>query len=336
MVVRVRLAALVLCGLVEVGLAQQATTRPVGDAIVVVGGSDLCLAHDALTGEVERWLGKHDIDVPITIEVSGRGGTAALRIRRDGESAVHKTFEVLPIECRARRRAVSLAIALAIDQTVLDHAMHDPAGAETEAVPALEPAPEPKAADAPAPGPLASLATAAPTRSGRPSLQVGVSYLAGVLPRPAFGASAACSVRISDRVSTRVGVLATQPVDVELDPGTVTSQLVAVRLDGCVHQPLGALAGSGCAGIAAGVVAARGRELDEPLAIRPAWAAGHFRIATRYPASGRIGVQLALDGVVNLLRPRIEVMDTDGDDDDGRTFPAIGAGASLELVMDLR
>ncbi len=310
---RAVLAGVVAVSLVRLGHAQPRRMRPVAEVIQVAASADACLDHHLLAAEVESWLGQHDVDVAITVEVRGHGDAAALEIRRVGEPPVTKTFDMLPAVCRARRRAVSLAIALAIEQTLIDHNVLD--APPTASSVALPPAP----------------------RSGtkRLSAQVGGAVFAGVLPQPAFAAAGGCGLSVDDRTSVRALGLVTEQVEAALTPGTIATRLIAARLDGCFDHPMGVMRGAVCAGVAGGVVTATGHDLDESRTTRRPWAGAQLRLATRFPATEAVSVQLAVEGMITLLRPRVHVEDADGDEVEARTFPSIGGGVSLELVVDL-
>ncbi len=132
--------------------AQEAPTRPVAEAVTVVPGDDECLTQARIAERLARLLDSPVIDAGIEVEVhlDRDGETVRFLMGRSGQAEAERRFDLLPRECAARLDAVSLAIALAIDHTVIDRMV-----AESEEQPpeisSEVPAEPPATAEAPPP-----------------------------------------------------------------------------------------------------------------------------------------------------------------------------------------
>lgn len=91
--------------------------RPLDEAVTVTQ-ADPCLTQEAVVGRLGRWL--DTTTVAAGIEVVLDPAERAFRVRRPGGRMARRGFAVLPEECSDRLDAVTLAIALAIDHTLLE------------------------------------------------------------------------------------------------------------------------------------------------------------------------------------------------------------------------
>ena len=97
--------------------------RPVADAISVEGGG-ACIDRDALGEQVHAWIERDRIDEGLRVDLdirSNAGPRAAhLVLRRDANILAERAFPELPSDCSRAEAALGLAIALALDATLLD------------------------------------------------------------------------------------------------------------------------------------------------------------------------------------------------------------------------
>jgi hypothetical protein len=91
-----------------------------------VSDADACLTSRELVSSACAWLGRSHVDRALSIRVAvGRQGRAAdVALPRGEEVLGLRRFDELPAECSDRRALLGLAIALAIDATLLDARAH--------------------------------------------------------------------------------------------------------------------------------------------------------------------------------------------------------------------
>lgn len=272
------LAPLVASWVAVSARAQDVAERPLSEILVVSGGGE-CLAPDALAEQVASWLGRDDADARLRIEVRARGDPPALVeffVAVDGVPRAQRDFTNLPVACGDVRAVVSLAIALAIDATLLEGIGVGPV---EEAV-RFE-------------------------RQARVALEAMGS--AGLVPDLVVGGDLAWEVAWSERFESRVGVLVTAPAEAGLDPGRVQRWLAAGHAEVCLARSLGAERMRACVGPAAGVLLARGHAFDRPRSTQLPWVAVSARIDARFPLGAGVDLGLALEGFVPIVRPRLVV-----------------------------
>lgn len=271
-------AAFVVACVAASARAADTQERPLSEILAVSGGGE-CLAPDALAEQVASWLGRDEADARLRIEVAVHGDPPALVefvVEVDGVPRAQRDFTDLPAQCADVRAVVALAVALAIDATLLEGIGVGP----VEKVAPFE-------------------------RQSRVALEAMAS--AGLVPDLVMGGDVAWEVAWSERFESRVGVLLTAPADAELDPGRVERWLAAGRVEVCLARSLGAERLRACAGPAAGVVLARGRAFDRPRSTQVPWVAVSARIDARFALGAGVDLGLALEGFVPVVRPRLVV-----------------------------
>lgn len=119
----VRIAVFGIWTFATVCLAQDLPTRAISEALTVSNQTDGCMSQEALINHIVRWLKTDHIeaDIHIKVEVQGeKEQDVSFKFFRNEELTAHRSFSILPANCFDRLEAVSLAIALAIDHTVLE------------------------------------------------------------------------------------------------------------------------------------------------------------------------------------------------------------------------
>src|SRR6185295_1861150 len=80
-----------------------------------------CLDEERLEGHVRAWLGSSRVDSGVHVVVQGdrdRENVAEFKVVHDGKARVRR-FDPMPAGCEETHAAVALAIALAIDTSLL-------------------------------------------------------------------------------------------------------------------------------------------------------------------------------------------------------------------------
>jgi hypothetical protein len=167
-----------------------------------------------------------------------------------------------------------------------------------------------------------------------PRLFAGAGLLFEVLPDTAFTLDAGVELQASALLRIDAAALFTLEREDALAGGRAHSQLFAARALACLSTRVagGELDLSGCGGGAGGVVLASGDGFDQNDDVTLGWAALVVRAAVRYPASTAISLRLALDGLLNAVRPELEVV---GPPSATAIAGPVSAAGSVELVIAL-
>lgn len=302
-------ALLVLVCATRVG----AQERSLAEALIVPAEAS-CLTHEALVEHTRTWLGREVVDGRTSILVElGDGerhgvGFALL----DGEEAIgRRTFPQLPESCADRRAAFSLALAIALDASVLDR-LGAPAPEPplvTEPEPPLETEPEPDLEmreDVRVPAPSPPL----PGRSLHFDVAADFGVGVGLLPEWAWigGLELALrgegwQIRAAGRISSRV----TSPIGV----GRARAQLGIAELGGCIHSSW-SVSVRACLGLSLGRLVAEGIGFDQVHHVRLWWGATTGELSAQWPSTGPVALRLGARGHVKWIRPTLTVQSAEG------------------------
>ena len=346
--------------LVAAGAPGPARAQHPGLEIVGVRDANGCVAETALRAHLDRYLRVHK---PIDVEIVVRMGADPIGfdLRRDGAFVAQRRFEVLPAGCEARLDALAIAIAVAVEHAVgpehasIDQSQLPVAGAEqpsSEQPDAATSQPEPAAVEAEA-KPDASEARSDSGQNAedsserdRPSepLALSVAAFAGggvliqVLPKPAPLLHLGAELRLGPVFAVSLAGLYAPEVEIRLAGGSVSSWLLGARALGCAGTSPEGLRLEGCAGAAGGAMSSSGEgvALQKRSEVTVGWLAGVLRVAASYPAAGRFGARLALDGQLNVVKPGVRIERPESEDDAVRVAENVGLAASLELWLALR
>jgi len=100
----------------------QEPRRALTDAISITEGAS-CLTHDAVTANVQGWLGSATVpgELSVLVELAGVDdrGDVAFVVLRAQDPIARRSFSAMPVTCADRRAVLGLAIAIAIDATLL-------------------------------------------------------------------------------------------------------------------------------------------------------------------------------------------------------------------------
>jgi hypothetical protein len=328
-----------------------------------------CITDAALRARVQHYLSRRARPAQVQIAVSASDVGASFSVRRGGRDVAERRFELLPEACGSRLDAIALAIALAVEQATnprsgSESESESGSGSESEsesgsdashgaaAVPAGEKGaagakpeqPEPaKPAAEPGPARDDSGETRAPSAMGGKESELQVRLFAGggalfeVAPKPAFTVQAGVDLDLVRSFGLRFAALYGRAQAVEIQGGSVGSQLIGGRALACLQLPTGDFALEGCGGIAGGALLASGNDdFAQAHDVALGWFAGSARAALRYPATSLFSLRLALDGHLSIFRPELEVRDLRGEKVDEAAALVAGGAVSIELLLALR
>lgn len=313
----------------------------VADALALEPGAT-CLEHDRLTEQVVTWLGRDELDPRLTVVVEGdpvEVRTLRFTLQDRGQAIAERSFAPGPSSCDDLHAVVALAIALAVDATVLESVgiAPEPQPPVLEPPPAAEVSPPAEPAVGPAPR---FEGTAAPDLTPREShwalRLVGRGVLTVGLP-PTLGGGGQLGVEAGwrERVDLHLGVLASSAGPQPVDQATLAITLVAARADACVGPRLGRVRPRICGGVLAGSAFARGRGFRENYQATLPWMAVALGGDVRVGLSRRTALSFGVDGVVSVVRPVFDVRE-EFEVRQLRDLPRFGAMLGVGFVVSLR
>lgn len=311
----------------------------VADALVLEPGAT-CLEHDRLTEQVVTWLERDALDPRLTVVVEGDPlETRSLRftLQDRGQPIAERRFAPGPSSCDDLHSVVALAIALAVDATVLESMGIGPTPTPTPP-PTPPPTPEPALPDRTAiePSPRLDLE---PRR--RPADDWAVrAELRGLLTvgiPPTLGGGGQLGVEAGwrDLVDVRLGALGTSSGSRPAGEGTLTITLAAARADLCVGPRLRRVRPRACTGVLAGGALAQGRGFLRDYRTRLPWVAMAVGGDVRVGLGPRTALSFGLDGIVSLVRPVFDLAE-DFEVRELRDLPRFGAALGVGVVVSLR
>lgn len=274
--------------------------HPVADAVEVSAGTT-CLDEARTVEHAVRWLERDRIDARQRIEVRAEVDRVVLVVRTDGAIVVERSLSPVPADCADLHAAVGLALALAVDASVL----------ESLGVTAPAPTPLPAEDSEPAPEPTPPPVDAPPPRR-RPlvGIELGATTMVGVPRGVAFGAAITGQLGVLPWLDVEVGIVATGGLPVAVDPGEVVPVLTFARAGLCPRRDLSPrIALRGCIGVDAGGLLAFGRAFDEALLARLPWFAARTGIDLDVAVARRAALRLGLDAIVPVVRTEWAVED---------------------------
>jgi hypothetical protein len=287
--------------LLAVHPAEAATRRrPLIEAVTVEGASR-CLEASAVGAQVARWLGSNAIDARVSIVVSaGDEPALSFEVRRDGQVIAVRRFDPPPVTCADVRRVVAIAIALAIESTVL-----------------VAPSTETRE-----PGQARRIVPA-------PSWGVKAAVLARVLPELAFGLQSYVDVDLSARFGLTAGILTTFPSGTLVGPGRADLRLVAGEVAACWIALRGVFDLRACGGVGAGGVRVDGEAFAPSLSPFLPWVSVMGHVGIRLAVSRWLAIEGGVDGFLPVLRPELEVASSNGAILFTRSLPVGGGAGTL-------
>jgi hypothetical protein len=304
-----------------------------------------CINEPALRARVARWLGRDTTLAGLEVFVEAASEPPGFTVRRAGAVVAERRFESSPPRCADRVEALALAIALALEHAAdAERASQQPAGstgeaASTASTSEVAAATTPQAVDeekidrgATAEAPLDSSpdVTKASGVPARARLHATGMVLAEVLPEPVIALGLGAELRLR-ALLLGVALMASTESEQAFASGRASSQLLAGRLRACTLWAIVGLELEGCTGAHLGAALGAGRGYDRNTRATMAWVAPLLRVGVRFPESSTVSLRVAVEGVVNLVRPRMVV--DDGAEDHRVDGGAVAGSAGLEIVV---
>ncbi len=260
-------------------------------------------------------------------------GGVGLTLLRDGQVVGERRFTTLDVPCEDARAAIGLAIAVAIDNTLLQALRTEP----PPPPPASPPSLSPPVAEPPVPAPAPP--REAPVAGVGLGASLDVIGILGPLPSLAAGFSPAFELMPHRSFELRVAGLATTGSTFTLGTGSVSAAIFAGRIDGCAafHRGpraegarLAAIRIHACAGLLGGIVhTSVVAGLDASPAPNSPWVSAALRADARVALTSTFGLELALDALAPLTRTEVEATRSDGAVADTRPLAPVGVAVGF-------
>ena len=282
--------------------------QPVTAALSLAAGAT-CLSADTLAEHVTTWLGRDEIEFGVTIEVRGDAfaRNAAVIVVRTPAGLVERPFDEGPSGCSDFHAVLGLAIAMAIDSSVL-------VGLGYEVIDTAPPPMTAPAVDNERPPLLArrSASAPAPRRARLRALAAARGGLwVGMVPGVAGGGQLQLELGWRPWFELRLGVLGGHGGRRSLGTGTVDFGLVAGRVDACFGVQRRRLRPRLCIGPAAGVLQAMARGYESATDVVSPWVSAAAALELRVVTTRVFAVDIVVDGVVPFIKPLVAVRDPD-------------------------
>jgi hypothetical protein len=271
-------------------------TVPLGDALVVRAGAT-CLDNDRLVAQIRTWFDRDRIDARLVVDVVGDEHDPrklAFSIRRGEQIIAVRRFEPAPDRCADLHAVVGLAIALAIDATLLETVAGNPRRPPDPPTRT----PDPWLETIPRARPPA--ARPRPWRLwGEVAAQLSIGAPLDV------GGGARAGLRASWRriLDLGVGAFALSSGREPIGVGSAVFSAVAGRFDVCAGPPWPRLRPRGCVGVIAGAALAAGDGYEVDKTTRLPWVAIPFGIDLEINLAPRLDLLIGIEGLPAVLRP---------------------------------
>jgi hypothetical protein len=296
-----------------------------------------CLEHDRLTEQVVTWLERDELDPRLTVVVEGdpiEVRTLRFTLQDRGQPIAERTFAPGPSSCDDLHAVVALAIALAVDATVLESVGITPAVVPP---PVIEPPPEPTPDPVPvaAVEPPSGLDLAPRKQPWALRAQLKGLLTVGVPPTLGGGGQLGLEAGWRDLVDLQVGAFASTAGPQTIDEATLSITLLAARADLCVGPQVRRVRPRACGGVLAGSAVAQGRGFRDNYRATLPWVALAFGGDVRVGVGPRTALSFGLDGLVTVVRPVFDVREQ-FEVRQLRDLPRFGAAFAVGFVVSLR
>lgn len=288
------------------GRAPTPTRRSIAAALTVTPGAT-CLSAETLAEHVPTWLGRDEVDVGVRIEVRGDvfARNAATLTVQTPAGLIERSFEDGPPGCSDLHAVLGLAIAMAIDASVLTELGYQVVD---------EPPPPTPAVDSERPPLLTRRAASEPTprrRGARLRAIAGVrgGLWVGMLPGLAGGGQLHVELGWRPWFELRLGALGGYGGRRPLGGGMVEFGLVAGRVDACFGVQRRRLRPRLCLGPAVGALQAVGSDFPVINDVVSPYVAATLALELRIMTTSMFALDVTLDGVVPFIKPLVQITD---------------------------
>lgn len=271
-----------------------------------------CLEHDRLTEQVVSWLEHDEIDPRLSVVVEGNPTevhTLRFTLWAHGEVIAERIFAPGPSRCQDLHSVVALAIALALDATVLESVGIAAPESEVEPPPPLPPTDPPPVVTAPPPEP-----SPGPDLTPRESpwewrIHGGGMITIGAPPPLGGGAELGAELGWRDVLDVQLGMIVTSAGPQRVEDWTLDITLLAGRADVCAGPQMGRVRPRFCGGLVAGGAIGEGRGFIRDFQTVVPWVAGAFGGDLRVGLTRRLALSFDIDGLVTVVRPVFDVLE---------------------------
>ena len=303
------------------GRAPTPSKRSIAAGLTVTPGAT-CVAAETLAEHVTTWLGVDTIDADVAIEVRGDpfARNAAVILVRTPAGLIERAFDDGPPACSDLHAVLGLAIAMAIDSSVL-------VGLGYEVIDTAPPPVSAPAVDSERPPLLARRPASAPApRRVRALAAVRGGLWLGVVPGIAGGGQLQLELGWRPWFELRLGVLGGYGGRRMLGAGTVDFGLVAGRADACFGVQRRRLRPRLCVGPAVGALQAMARGYEAATDFVSPWLAAAAALELRVVTTRVFAVDIVVDAVVPVIKPvaLVRAPDKPGMIGDAVSFAPVG------------
>ena len=301
--------------------------RPLAEAMRVSEGP--CIEQARLAQLTATWLGYGEIDRRLEIDVELQGDdTVAFELRNDGEVKVERDMPAPP-DCADRHAALALAIAMAIDASVLAAAVP-----ETPATPM--PATTKQADDdGDAPELTARKRVVATTLRTRIDVFAGAFAGFELLPGVAFGGRAGVGIGAARWLDVEVEALAAGGLPFEIGPGRVQPTLAAGAVSVCPARRWNRFQLRLCVAAAGGAVIAQGRGFDESRRTTLPWVAGRATGDARFRLGKIVWLGIVAGFVAPIVRTEFRIENEGGIEQRTHSVAAAAGITGIDLAVTI-
>ncbi|MCH9680272.1 MAG: hypothetical protein K0V04_02470 [Deltaproteobacteria bacterium] len=317
-------------------------TVAISDALALEVGAT-CLEHDRLSEQVVTWLGRDDLDPRLTVVVEGddrEARTLRFTLRDRGTVIAERDFPQGPSRCDDLHSVVALAIALAIDATVLESVgVSQPVAPTPEPIDVKPLPPDPPAEVQPRVEPVVPPDDGLDLTPPKPNWHLrahGRALLTlGAPPTVGGGGQLGLELSWRNRVDLQLGALASSAGSQSVADGSLNVTLAAGRADLCWGPQLGLFRPRVCGGVVAGTAVGESQGFARDFRIAVPWLAGAVAADLRVRLAPRLRLSFGLDGLVTVLQPVFDVREELGVRQ-LRDLPRFGAALGVGLVVVLK
>lgn len=299
--------------------------RPLAEAMQVSEGP--CIEHARLAQLTASWLGYEAIDRRLEIAVELHGDdSVAFELRNDGEVKVEREMPAPP-DCADRHAALALAIAMAIDASVLAAA-----APQTPPTP-MPPTTEQVERDADAPELVARERAVAATPRTRIDVFAGAFAGFELVPGVSFGGRLGVGIGAAPWLDVEVEALAAGGLPFAIGPGEVQPTLAGGAVSVCPARRWSRFQLRLCVAAAGAAVVARGRGFDESRTITLPWVGGRATGDARFRIGEIVWLGIVAGFVAPIVRTEFNTRNEGGLQRDEREVAAAGGIAGIDLAI---
>jgi len=322
----------ILCGAWLVGSTPGAEPTAI-DTVDIAAALDVrpgatCIEHERLATQVRAWLEAPQIDARLRIAVVGDEESPlrlSFTLRRGEEIIAVRAFDPAPERCTDLHAVVGLAIALAIDATVLESVGVEPR-------PPTPPSAPPKVDRVTQPPPRLGPKPRARPRVWRMRTDLTGLFTYGHPPGVGGGAKLVLDFSWREILELGTGAIAASSGSQPVGDGAATFSVVGALGQICAGPPWRVWRPRGCVGVIAGAAIAAGQGFMVDQTSRVAWVVVPFGADVRVRLARRVSFTLGVDGLAAVVQPVFEAV-TITQESVVRRFPTVGLALEAGLSI---